>query len=255
MQGGGDQVGDGRARLRLDRLHPVGRNHPHGFEDRVVQTLRDRILHQSLLKLETGAGHGQILVAARNFRLGAHYVHGGNAFQLQLFFGVVEGLLREGKRLLIHLRLLIGADQVPIDVFDLGDGGDHLIFESDIGNFLVVARNSQIAQVRPESEAREQFLLKLKTKRGAQCRGQVEVNGCWWFRRELLKEKLMLVPVGKDCVKNSVHLSGIELQGWHSINLLVCDRGRLMLLATIEIEEWVVGRHGGSSAKRRLHQA
>ena len=150
------------------RLQPVGGNHLHGFEHGIVQAFRDRVLHQSLLELETGAGHGQILVAARNFRLGAHYVHGRNAFQLQLFSGVVEGLLREGKRLFVHLRLLVGADQVPIDVFDLGDGSDHLVLEGDVGDLLVVPRNSQIAQVRTEPEAREQLLLEFKTKRGVQ---------------------------------------------------------------------------------------
>ena len=98
----------------------------------------------------------------------------GTLSNCNCFLGIVEGLLRERKRLLIDLRLLVGADQVPINIFDLSDGGDHLIFESDVGDFLVVLRNAQIAQVGAEPKTREQFLLKLKTKRGGKRGRQVE---------------------------------------------------------------------------------
>ena len=145
-------------------LHPIGGNHPHGFEHGIVQTLGDRILHQRFLQLEAGAGDGQILIAPRNFSLGAHDVHRRDAFQLQLFLGVLESLLREGEGLFVHLRLFVGADQVPVNILDLGNGGDDLVFEGDVGNFLIVSRNAQIAQVRPEAEAREQFLLELESE-------------------------------------------------------------------------------------------
>ena len=67
--------------------------------------------------------------------------------------------LRKGGRLLVHLRLLVGADEIPVDVLNLRDRGDDLIFKCDIGNLLVVARNAKVPQIRTEAETRQQLLL------------------------------------------------------------------------------------------------
>ena len=76
------------------------------------------------------------------------------------FLGVLQSLIGKGERLLVYARLFVGAHQVPIHVFDLGDGGDDLVFEGDIGDLLVVLGDMQIAQVWTETKSREKLLLK-----------------------------------------------------------------------------------------------
>ena len=137
----------------------IGRNHRHLLEHRIVEGLGQRILHQRFLQLKVGAGHGEILVASRNLGLGAHHVHGGHGLQLQLLLRVLEGLLGERQRLLVHPRLLIGADQIPVYVLDLSDGLDDLVLEGNVGDLLVVPGDTQIAQVGPEAESGKQLLL------------------------------------------------------------------------------------------------
>ena len=82
-------------------------------------------------------------------------VHLRNAFQLQLLPGVLQSLIGEYKGLFVHTRLLVGADQVPINVFDLRDRGNGLVFEGNIGDLLVVLGDTQVAQVRAKTKSRE----------------------------------------------------------------------------------------------------
>ena len=168
-----DQILNRLAGWRLHGFHSIGGNDRHGFQNGIIQTLRNRILDESLLQLKTGAGHGQVLIALGDFGLGAQDIHLWNAFQLQLLSGIVEGLLGESRRFFVDLRLLVGADQIPINIFDLRDGGDHLVFERDVGDLLVVAGDSQIAQVRAKPESGEKFLLETEAILSVQSRRQI----------------------------------------------------------------------------------
>ena len=197
-------------RLGFDGLHFVYRNDRYGLQHGIIQTLCDRIFHQRLLQLETGAGHGQILVALRDFSLRAHHVHGGNAFQLQLLPGVVERLLGKREGLLIYLHLLVRAHKIPVDVFDLRDGRDHLIFEGDVGNFLVVLRNVQVAQVGTKAETCQQFLLDLKAERGTEGGREIEKRAVGRLPR-VAKGKVDAGSRGKGLREICVHLHGIQL--------------------------------------------
>jgi hypothetical protein len=65
-----------------------------------------------------------------------------------LLLRVFQSLVGKSEGLLVDARLLVGTDQVPVDILDLGNGGDDLILESDVGDFLVVAGDAQIAEIR-----------------------------------------------------------------------------------------------------------
>ena len=104
------------------------------------------------------------------------------------------------KRLLVDARLLVRADQVPVNVLDLRDGRDHLVFESDVGDLLVVLRDVQIAQVGAEAEAREQLLLKREAVNIELFRaGDRMVNGLVGGLAVVVELEVNVVPVGKAC--------------------------------------------------------
>ncbi len=66
---------------------------------------------------------------------------------------------------------------------------------------------------------------------------------------------MTLVPVGKAWVIIGIHLSGVELQRGHTVDLAVGDRRGLMLGSAVEVDERIVGRDRRSGAERGLHQA
>src|SRR5882724_3064978 len=83
-------------------------------------------------------------------------------------------MLGKRQRLLVDPRLLIGVYQVPIDVLDLRDGRNRLIFESDVRDFFVVLRDCQVAQIGPKTESRQQLLLEREAVHRIQHGGQIE---------------------------------------------------------------------------------
>ena len=82
--------------------------------------------------------------------------------------------MRECVRLIIDLGLLVCADQIPINVLNLGDGRDDLVFETNVGDLLIVAGYAQVAEVRTKPEAGQQLLLNLKPEGGIQGGRKIE---------------------------------------------------------------------------------
>ena len=54
-----------------------------------------------------------------------------------------------------HLFLFKGLNQIPIDIFDLCDRRNYLLFKSNIGDLLVVFCNSGVPQIGRQSESGE----------------------------------------------------------------------------------------------------
>ena len=133
--------------------------HGHGFEDWVVEVLRQGVLDEQLLELQRRTRDGQVLLAIGDLGLGLEDIHRGDGLELQLLAAVGEGLVGEVERTRLHLLVLVGGHEVPVHVGDLRDGGDDLQLEGLVGDLLVVACDAQIAQVGTESEAGEQLLL------------------------------------------------------------------------------------------------
>ena len=63
---------------------------------------------------------------------------------------------------------LIGIDQIPIDILHLGNGGDDLRFESQVGDLSVALGDADIALVGGEAEARQKRLRDVTAKLGIQ---------------------------------------------------------------------------------------
>src|SRR6185369_8709663 len=110
------------------------------------------------LKLQVAFGDGKFLGSLGNFRLGFHYVHRGNRFELQLLLGIFVTLLSEGKRLLVHAGLFVGIHEIPIDVLDLRHRLDDLVAEGNVGNLLVIPGDPEVSEVRSESKSCQEFL-------------------------------------------------------------------------------------------------
>ena len=67
----------------------------------------------------------------------------------------------EGERVLLHLHVLVGVDQIPVDVLDLVDGGDDLETKGDVGQFAVIFRDDDETLVGQEAETLQQVLSDL----------------------------------------------------------------------------------------------
>jgi hypothetical protein len=80
--------------------------------------------------------------------------------------------LREGQSFLLHPHVFKCVDQVPVQVFNLIDGGDHLQAKGYVGNLTVVFRNADETRVRQKAEALQKLLgdakLKIRSDGGAQ---------------------------------------------------------------------------------------
>ena len=77
----------------------------------------------------------------------SHDFDGGECTDFHLLLVVTEGLLREGKSFFLHADVLVGVDQVPVNIFDLVDGGDYLQAEGHVAALAVVLRDVNEAQI------------------------------------------------------------------------------------------------------------
>ena len=141
---GGGISGDGRK---------VGGTDGHGFEGGVVEVLGEGVFDEEGLELELGAGDGEVAFAIGDFGFVLHDVEGGDGLEVEFFAGGGEGLVGEVERTGFDLLVFVGADEIPVDIGDLGDGGDDLELEGLVGDFLVVAGDAEVAEVGAEAEA------------------------------------------------------------------------------------------------------
>src|SRR5208337_1684144 len=86
------------------------------------------------------------------------------------------------QRLLLDSHVLIGVDQVPIQVFDLVHGGDDLQAESHVGDLAVILGDADEARVRHEAKSLQQVLgeSELQTRVN-----QRTVCNVWLVRRQM----------------------------------------------------------------------
>ena len=89
---------------------------------------------------------------------------------LDLLLVIGERFVGEGEGVLLDFHILVGVDQVPVNVFDLVDGGDHLEAERDVGELAVILRDDDEATVGKRAETLEQMLSQFGAETGVQSR-------------------------------------------------------------------------------------
>ena len=63
---------------------------------------------------------------------------GSQAADLDLLLGIGQSFLGKGQRFILHARVFVGIDQIPVNVFDLIDRVDNLQTKGDISEFAIV---------------------------------------------------------------------------------------------------------------------
>src|SRR5208282_2795229 len=172
----------------------------------------------------------------------------------QLFPGVFQSLVGKGERLFIDAGLLIGADQVPINVFDLRDRGDHLVFEGDVGDFLVVLRDTQVAQVGAKTKSRQKLLLESEAVVRIQS-GRQEYFGTVGRLAIVIEGKRNRGAGGKSLRIKGIHGCRIQLQRGNIVEYVARLWQRQVLDASAHSEGGIIRGNGSSHAQSRLHQA
>ena len=76
-----------------------------------------------------------------------------HVLELKLLLIVGEGFVGIGQRTLLDLGVLIGGDEIPVDVFHLTDGGNHLSPEGEVSELKVLLGNLDEALVGGKPEA------------------------------------------------------------------------------------------------------
>ena len=117
--------------IRVGVCMQVKGNDGHLVDDGIID-LGERVLHQQLVQTQVGAGNGEIALGGSHCVLIGHHLHRGNRIEFELLLIIGERLVGETERTLIDLLVLVGIDQVPINILDLGHGGNDLCFESKI---------------------------------------------------------------------------------------------------------------------------
>src|SRR6185369_16183045 len=80
----------------------------------------------------------QRLRAGCNLALRANDLDRSKSSDLDLLAVVAQGAICKLKRALLYLHVLVGVDQVPVDVLDLGNRRDDLRLERSVRDLLVV---------------------------------------------------------------------------------------------------------------------
>jgi len=111
-----------------------------------------------LLQLQIGLGDDQVLSASGGVRFRAHDFDRRQRPDLDLFPIIGERFLRQRQRTLLHLHVLVGIHQVPINVLNLDHGRNHLLAKSDVGNLPVILGDLNATRVHCPTQALQQML-------------------------------------------------------------------------------------------------
>src|SRR5271169_312177 len=188
-----DQILHGDDGLLLGNQHGGGRNYVSFGKHRIFDAAAKRVLHQQLLKLQVVLRQNQVLPAGGERAFGTDNLNGRHGADLGLALSIVERLLLVGEGLLLHADIFIGVDEIPVDVFNLIDGGDDLQAEGDVGNFPVVLGNADKASVGQRAEALQQVLCDLELKVGVDLR-------CYQARRVVGRDVGIVASGGDSSV-------------------------------------------------------
>ena len=156
----------------------------------------------------------------------------------------------KGQRALLHLFVLIGVHQIPVDVLDLRDGGNHLRAKGQIGDLEILLRDVHVALVGGDAEAGEELLredhLEVRVER--------RIDG---FVRAVIGVALPFVIDGQARSHGKVlgvvcqSFDGVLLKGEDAIAKCVVLLGDVVIVEALEVHEGVEGGDGGAGAKRR----
>ena len=135
----------------------VERNDRH-LVDRGIVDLGERVLHQELVQSKAGARHREVAFGCSHGRLIGHDLHRGDGLEFELLLIVGEILVGEAERALTDLLVFVGIHEVPVNILDLGHGGDDLRFESKVGDLGVALGNADEALVGGDPEAGQKGL-------------------------------------------------------------------------------------------------
>src|ERR1700677_371226 len=175
-----DQLGDGLRFVGIGTALEVERDNGDFVDGRVVGS-GEIVLNQQLVVPQRGLGDGKVALAGGNRRLVFHDLQRRNVLQLQLFLVVDQGLIGVFQRPGLHLHVLISVDQIPIQVFGVGYGGDDLLLKGEIGGLHVSFGNVDVALVAGKAESVQQRLLKVDLESGVQfgidCKIRAVVGG------------------------------------------------------------------------------
>ena len=106
---------------------------------RIVQRAAERVLHEQLLQLQVGLGDCQCLLVLARRCSGRAPTSIGARLPISTCFLVSERVFSaERQRFLLHARVLVGVDEIPVHVLDLIDGRDDLQAESHVAKFAIV---------------------------------------------------------------------------------------------------------------------
>ncbi len=103
--------------------------------------------------MKISLSHSQRLLIRGHYALRTHNFNRCQGANLHLLLIVGERLFRQGQRFLLHLHVLVGVDQVPVNVLDLIHRGDHLQTKGDIGDLAVVLGDANESGGRQQAEA------------------------------------------------------------------------------------------------------
>ena len=130
------------------------------------------VLQNRLLLQQVGLRNHQVLLAgielrfgARDFDLGQR-ADGPPAFRLSSSNCCAVSTL-----LLARAHVFIEADQVPVQVENRRNRGDHLLLELQVGHFQVVLLHADVAAVHRRSEPLQQVLRHLQIEVARRCTG------------------------------------------------------------------------------------
>src|SRR6202034_663114 len=139
-------------------VHGRGRNHIRSGQRWILKTARKRILHQQLFQLQIGLRERHQLLILSDGALSAYGFDWRQAADLDLLLRIRKRLLGKRQRLILHAGVLVGIDQIPVNVFDLIDGINDLQTERYIGEFAIVFGDADEAGIRGKPEALQKRL-------------------------------------------------------------------------------------------------
>ncbi len=138
------------------------------------------------------------LLVLSHSALCAHHFDRSQTPDLHLFLSIGQSLFGEGQRLILHSRILIVVDQIPVDIFDLIHAVDNLQAESDVGKFTVVLGDMNKTGVRRKAKALQEMLRQPEIKPRVELWAEV-AKKLLVVTLVLLKPSVRLVPQLKPC--------------------------------------------------------
>ena len=227
----------------------IERNDRHLVDGGIVD-LGERVLHQELVQAKAGARHREVAFGGSHGGLIRHDLHRGDGLELKLLLIVGESLVGEAERALIDLLALVGIDEVPVDVLDLGHGGDDLGLESKVGDLGVALGDADEALVGGDPEAGQKGLGRYALEIGIELGIDAVVRS---VAGDTLAE-IVDVEVGADGERLGEirqDLNRVGLQNRHAGQELVGLLDDGVIDVALEGEEGIEGRNGGAGAEGR----